>query len=182
MVSSLLPVYHASANFLPLSQAALPATVDPILAPLDGNSTHQPRPSQLGPLIEAQGMVAASRHHARWTTTLAEVGNSAHTSYSFTSQPAIGDAPLRNSWLQVARTGKEDALVARIRRAADALHGTVAGGQAGLLTVEELGQLAVEEDKQRKLERTAEEEEASRQELLDARLESEYREDADVRA
>ena len=177
VMSSLVPLYHSSAHFLPLRAAALPSLVDPIIAPLDGTASHQPLLSQLGPLVDRAALVNAARHKAKYSP-LAELPAFGEV-YARTA--AITAAPLSAGWVDAHRTGSENALVARVRRAVDGVCGTVGGGFAGVATVAELGTGAMEEARLRVEERSAEEAEMKRQESLDARLEEEYRAEEEAR-
>lgn len=184
ILSSLVPVYHQSAHFLPLASSQLVSAVNPILAPLDQNAWYVPDPRKLGPVLLEQSVAAANARLARNGKSLTELalisrGPAEYMAYSSTFNP---DRPFHATWQAGIRSGREHPLVSRVRRTVDALHGTTAGGQAGVITIEELGEQAAVEAKQLREDHAREREEARRQEARDATLEAHYAEEELARA
>ncbi|GAA5915524.1 uncharacterized protein JCM6883_000278 [Sporobolomyces salmoneus] len=155
-LSSLISLYHLSPTFVPTSNPPrLQQHLTNTLAPIR-NVTNKPRPHHLIDLVHASHDLDTER-----TKLDTELSGSAASATllglklrqggfqgdSFANLPFENDGMVydhQNSFFANHTVGQEAPLARRVRRIVDKLHGTEAGGRAGLNVLREQGGKAVE--------------------------------------
>ncbi|GAA6060704.1 hypothetical protein JCM10212_003325 [Sporobolomyces blumeae] len=158
-LSNLISLYHLSPTFVPTAAPSrLQDHVNQVLAP-KSHSTSKPRPHDLLALVLANysldqeriklDLAAASPSAASLLGVKLRLGENSRDSYvgldstfGRDREGAIYDH--EHSFYSAHTNGAEPPLAKRVRRIVDRLHGTEAGGRAGLEVVEEHGAKAVE--------------------------------------
>lgn len=162
---SLITLYHQTPTFFPLVPSLLPSLINPILAP-SNHFSGRPSPSPLSSIALAKAKVETtsikfSQADAGGldflTTKLDELthcesslgifgsGFGSSSSSSSSSASRDGDEATRSeARFATHRLGASAPLKTRLTRMLDAVHGTSSGGLAGLHSLEENGDAAME--------------------------------------
>lgn len=155
-LSSLISLYHLTPTFVPASNAArLQQHVTNTLAPVK-SSGNKPRPHHLIDLVYAAHDLDRERTKLDTESTTSpssasllgvKLRQGGYQGESFAVLPFANDGltfDYHNSITATHQSGQEPPLSQRVRRIVDTLHGTAAGGRAGLDTIREQGAKAVE--------------------------------------
>ncbi|BGO90119.1 hypothetical protein NBRC10512_004057 [Rhodotorula toruloides] len=140
-------LYHLAPTFLPNDDPQqLSKHITQTLTPVNASQC-RPRPQYLRDIIIAHADVDKKRVQlelgGRKTTSLTSVEVNYPTNF-YAAHNISSDAKFdpRKSFYNSYILGQEPPLARRLRQVTDALHGTVAGGRAGPITVEEQGEKA----------------------------------------
>lgn len=157
-LSSLISLYHLSPTFVPTADSSkLQQHVTEVLAPAK-ITKNTPRPHHLIDLVYASHDLDRERIKLDMASTTSSPASAsllgiklrtqAYQGESFASFPLSSHDNLvydhQNSFYSNHTLGQEPPLAARVRRVVDTLHGTLAGGRAGLPVLKEQGGKAVE--------------------------------------
>ncbi|GAA6024003.1 hypothetical protein JCM11491_002877 [Sporobolomyces phaffii] len=162
-LSSLISLYHLAPTFVPTeSPARLHRHVTSVLAPARSTGAH-PRPHHLIDLVYAANDLDRERTKLDRAADAAppsllgvKLEQHGYAGESFANLPSLGGASgssttteglaydHKGSFFATHHVGQEPPLARRVRLVVDSLHGTSAGGRAGLAVVREHGAKAVE--------------------------------------
>ncbi|GAA5934139.1 uncharacterized protein JCM15063_000565 [Sporobolomyces koalae] len=169
-LSNLISLYHLTPTFVPTYDATrLQTHITETLAPVR-SSSNKPRPHHLIDLVFAENDLDVERvklDHDASTSSSTSSSTTAAVAGGATSSASLLGVKLRqsgfsehllstfgdqdgsvydhkNSFYSNHTTGQEPPLARRVRQVVDTLHGTLAGGRAGIHTVEEHGAKAVQ--------------------------------------
>jgi len=158
-LSNLISLYHLTPTFVPTANPSqLQQHVTNTLAPLS-SATSKPRPRDLLDLVLAQHKLDQERIKLDTAATSpssasllgVRLRQTATSSDSFDfSSTAGGGGPdgaiydHQSSFYSSHTAGSEPPLAKRVRRVVDKLHGTEAGGRAGVQVLKEQGEKAVQ--------------------------------------
>lgn len=156
-LSNLISLYHLTPTFVPTATPSqLQQHVTDTLAPLS-SATAKPRPKDLLDLVLAQHKLDQERIKLDTAATspssasllgvrLRQTANSDSFDFSATGGGGVDGAIYdhQHSFYSSHTAGSEPPLAKRVRRVVDKLHGTEAGGRAGVQVLEEQGEKAVQ--------------------------------------
>ncbi|GAA5948842.1 hypothetical protein JCM21900_003446 [Sporobolomyces salmonicolor] len=151
LLSSLVSLYHLTPTFVPTADpASLNSHITATLAPQ--NSSAKPRPHDLYDVVRAQQELDLERIRLDAAASASLLGVNLRLASNapdarFELGPRGADGKVydhQGSFFAVHETGAEPPLSQRMRRVVDRLHGTEAGGRAGIEVVEELGERAIQ--------------------------------------
>ncbi|BGP14312.1 hypothetical protein JCM10213_004439 [Rhodosporidiobolus nylandii] len=146
VLASLTQLYHITPTFVPTqSPAKLSQHLTSTLVAEKGSS--RPKPFPLGEVVKAHRLIDNQRVRldASGSAATGLVGLDLSLKTAYSDEHSLGtEDPFdhRQSFFQAYTQGSEPPLAKRTRRIIDALHGTEAGGRAGVHTVREQGERA----------------------------------------
>ncbi|GAA5867259.1 hypothetical protein JCM1840_005001 [Sporobolomyces johnsonii] len=174
-LSSLVSLYHLTPTFVPTADpASLNSHITATLA--SQNSSAKPRAHDLYDVVRAQQELDLQRIRldAAGTSSasasllgvkLRLSSNAPDSKFELSPSGANGELyDHQGSFFAVHETGAEPPLSQRMRRVVDRLHGTAAGGRAGVEVVEEMGERAIQWKEGLKAAREREREREQREE------------------
>lgn len=187
ILNNLIELYHLSKKFSPLNNEnnKLNNYINNDLIPIDKNISRSPEPLNLIQLTRNQNQLYHEIEKVNQSNSNSNNSNSNSTLLTSTEinlnssiqsyrSNQYYDETYSESFEKINILGSEPPLSNRMRRIMDTLHGTTAGGQAGLETLIEKGPgiMRIEEEKREEREREEKEEQEA---LEDERLAEETR-------